>query len=80
MTFWALVGVGYAVLLMVGFVLGRLLAARFGGAEPDGGVVAPAPTPADDPTFGLDWPPLGSAFDRMLLPAAFAAEPAVPGR
>jgi hypothetical protein len=76
MRFWALVGVGYAVLLAVGFALGRLLAARFGGAEPDGGVRGPDPAPVDDPTFGLDWPPLGSAFDRMLLPGAFAGEPA----
>lgn len=76
MTFWVGVAVGYVVIVNVGLVLGRLLAHRY-PRRGDGGT-APEPTPEPyGPTHALDCPPLGSAFDRALLPGAFDAEPLV---
>jgi hypothetical protein len=75
MTFWALVGLGYLLLLPVGVVIGRWVAGRLWGGGGRGPGAAPTPGPVPDPAFALDWAPLGSDFDRALLPAAFADEP-----
>jgi len=72
-TFWLNVGLGYLLLLGVGTAVGIYFGSRRrrGGG---GGTSEPvAPDPAG-PTLALDCPPLGSAFDRALLPAAFADE------
>ena len=77
MVFWGLVGVGYLTLLGIGLVIGRYLGSRRdeGGGR---GLTAPVlPTPDAGPTFALDWPPLGSEFDRQLLPGAFDDAPVV---
>jgi hypothetical protein len=72
MTFWMTVATTYAGIIVVGFVLGSVLAHRFPRRNGSGGTDAPAPTPYDGPSFGLDeLPPLGSEFDRALLPGAF---------
>ena len=72
MTFWFNVGLGYLLLLGLGTALGIYFGRR---RRPGGGGGGPAepvtPEPAG-PTLALDCPPLGSAFDRALLPGAFA--------
>jgi len=71
-TFWVGVAVAYAIVLSLGLTLGRFLAERFQGRDQGGGGLRPdrAPTPSG-PSHALDVPPLGSAFDRALLPGAF---------
>jgi hypothetical protein len=72
MSFWTTVAAAYVALLCVGIALGRLLATRFrrgGRGRPTPAPVAP---PSAPPSFAVEWPPLGSDFDRALLPAAFA--------
>jgi hypothetical protein len=66
------VAVAYFALVAVGLSLGRYLGERFRGNDNGGGRIDPdaAPTPPG-PTFALEVPPLGSAFDRALLPGAF---------
>lgn len=81
MTFWLVVALGYLLLLGAGLAVGRWLGERFGGSDPSGGADRPAPAPADGPAFAVQltaagFLPLGSAFDRELLPEAFADEPA----
>jgi len=74
MSLWLLVGVGYGMLLGLGLLLGRYLSARF----PRGGVgpaADPSPKGSTGPSHAAEWLPLGSAFDRALLPAAFADAP-----
>jgi hypothetical protein len=71
MTFWLGVAVAYVLVVALGLSIGRYLAERDPGR--DGGI---EPFPSNDPltpapTFGLEVPPLGSAFDRALLPGAF---------
>jgi hypothetical protein len=70
-TFWVGVAVGYVVIVALGLSFGRYFAERFrdgnGGGQLDPGA---APTPAG-PTHALEFPPLGSAFDRALLPGVF---------
>ncbi len=78
MTLWLGVALAYVSLLCLGVLLGHALAGRFrrdggGGRGPE-----PMPGPAPRPIFGVDWEPLGTAFDRNLLPGvafddAFAA-------
>ena len=74
MTFWMTVGVVYLMLLGIGIALGHLIADRFrrgnGGQQP-----APEPDLPPAPTFGVEWLPLGTAFDRQLLPGVFADGP-----
>jgi hypothetical protein len=69
--FWVGVAVAYAVIMSLGLSLGRYLAERFprgdGGRGRD---LEPVPTPSG-PSFSVGWEPLGSAFDRALLPGAF---------
>lgn len=72
MTFWLNVGLLYLALLGIGLGLGLYLGVRgrrdgfgHGGEEP------PAPYEPLGPTFALEIPPLGSAYDRALLPGAF---------
>jgi hypothetical protein len=73
MTFWMSVATIYAVVVAVGLALGSLLASRFPRRDGGGGTDQPRPAPYDGPSFGIDdVPPLGSEFDRQLLPGAFA--------
>jgi hypothetical protein len=74
MTFWLTVGAVYVLLLGVGLAIGRYLAARFPGTGRGWGDDDLPPMPTG-PMFGVDWPELGSAFDRAFMPAAFTAEP-----
>jgi len=71
-TFWVGVVVVYAIVLSLGLSLGRYIAERFPrgdqGGSHDGPLPAPTPT---GPSHALDVPPLGSAFDRALLPGVF---------
>jgi hypothetical protein len=79
MTFWMGVATAYAVIITVGVALGSLLAGRFPNRGGGRGFDSPPPTPYGGPSFAADLPgdlpfgvpPLGSDFDRELLPAAF---------
>jgi hypothetical protein len=71
MSFWTTVGAAYVVVLAVGLLIGRHLAARFRRGGRGGSAVAPVSPVPPTPSFGLECPPLGSDFDRALLPAAF---------
>jgi hypothetical protein len=70
-TFWVGVAVAYVVIVALGLSLGSYLGERFrrdnGGGQVDPGS---APTPVG-PRHSLEVPPLGSAFDRALLPGVF---------
>ena len=70
MYFWFMVAVAYAIIIVVGLSIGLALAGKFPGDKRGGTAVAPVPAPAG-PSFGLDVAPLGSDFDRALLPDAF---------
>lgn len=72
MTFWLNVGLGYLLLLGVGTAIGALIGSRRRRRGGGGGrSAAPAGPEPVGPTLALDCRPLGSAFDRALLPAAF---------
>ena len=74
MTFWLDVGLGYVLLLGIGTAIGAVLGGRRRRGGGGGGPAEPpAPYPFG-PTLALDCPPLGSAFDRALLPGVFADE------
>lgn len=80
MTFWVGVAVVYAIVLSLGLTLGRYLAERFPRGDQGGGSEDPQPAPAPyGPSHAMEFPPLGSAFDRALLPGAFDDAP-VAGR
>jgi hypothetical protein len=69
MHFWIMVALAYAIIMAVGFSIGVELNKRF--PRKGGGTgLEPAPAPAG-PSFGL---PLGTDFDRMLLPDAFPSD------
>lgn len=72
MTFWLGVSIAYIVVAALGLTLGCYFAGRSGGR--DGGTrTGPSEGPSSPPPrFAMDVPPLGSAFDRALLPGAFA--------
>jgi hypothetical protein len=72
MAFWTAVSIVYVALLGIGLAIGRHFARR---RSPGGGLGrgADLPTPSPTPSFGLACPPLGSEFDRALLPGAFSA-------
>jgi len=76
MTFWTGVAVAYVLILALGLSLGRYIADRFTGRG-DGGTGTPDPAPEPvGPTHSLEaCPPLGSTFDRALLPGVFDGEP-----
>jgi hypothetical protein len=73
MMLWLGVIGAYLTLVGVGLLLGHWLASRGGrgGGRGGGSVVPPAPF---GPSHAAGWQPLGSAFDRALLPAAFVGE------
>lgn len=73
MTFWLNVGLAYLLLLGVGMAAGAYWGSRRrrGG---EGGTPTPATPDPSGPSLALDCPPLGSAFDRALLPGAFSDE------
>ena len=79
MTFWLDVTVAYVLILGIGLTVGHYLSSRFPGRGHGGGGQGPAPTEPPTPTFGVDWPELGSEFDRLLLPGAFADVPVLVG-
>jgi hypothetical protein len=73
-TFWVGVTVVYAIVLSLGLTLGRFFAERFPGRDQGGGQHGPQPTPVPTgPTHAIEFPPLGTAFDRALLPGVFDA-------
>lgn len=76
MTFWLGVAVAYLVIISAGLALGRYLGEQHGRGR-GGGTEPVQPPVAPKPTHGMtfDVPPLGSAFDRALLPGAFADLP-----
>jgi hypothetical protein len=79
-TFWLGVAVVYAIVLSLGLTLGRYFAERFPRGDQGGGRPDPQPVPAPSgPSHAVDFPPLGTAFDRALLPGAFDEQP-VSGR
>lgn len=71
MTFWLNVGLGYLLLLGVGTAIGALIGSRRRRRGGGGGAAPAGPDVPYGPTHAFDCPPLGSAFDRALLPAAF---------
>jgi hypothetical protein len=72
MTFWVGVTVAYVLVASLGLALGRYLSDRFPRRDHGGGQAGPQPAPAPKgPSHALECPPLGSAFDRALLPGAF---------
>ena len=72
MSFWPAITVAYVMLLGLGVAIGRYLAARGSRGDGRGRRAEPVPPTPPGPTFGVEWPPLGSDFDRAFLPAAFA--------
>ena len=71
MTFWVGVAVAYVVLVALGLSLGGYLGERF-RRDNGGGMTDPGSTPSPNgPRHALEVPPLGSAFDRALLPGVF---------
>jgi hypothetical protein len=74
MAFWLSVACGYLMLLAAGLFAGHLLACWRDGRG-GGGTGRPAPAGPSGPSYALDVPPLGSAFDRALLPGVFDGEP-----
>ena len=82
MTFWVGVAVAYVVIVALGLALGGFLGERF-RRDNGGGQIDPGWTPAPSgPRHALEVPPLGSAFDRALLPGVFepVQEPAASTR
>jgi hypothetical protein len=75
MTFWLHVAVGYVLILGIGLTVGHYLSSKFPGRGHGGGSHRYDPTEPPAPTFGAEWPELGSEFDRTLLPGAFADAP-----
>lgn len=76
MTFWVGVAVVYAIVLSLGLALGRYLAERFPRRDQGGGHQDPQPAPVPSgPSHAIEVPPLGSAFDRALLPGVFDDAP-----
>ena len=74
MAFWLAVACGYLVLLAAGLFAGHLLASWRDGRG-GGGTHRSAPPRPTGPSYAMDVPPLGSAFDRALLPGVFDGEP-----
>lgn len=79
MAFWTGVATVYAVIVAIGIAAGCWLAARFPRRDGRGGRgydQPAAPRPGDGPSLAAEVPPLGSAFDRLLLPGVFDEDPA----
>ena len=78
MTFWLNVGLCYLALLAFGLGLGIVLGSRRrGGGNGEPEPVAPAPV---GPALAVDCPPLGSSFDRALLPGVSFSDVRQPTR
>ena len=77
-SFWLNVGLCYLMLLGLGLAAGAYFGSR-GRRDGRGYGDGPAPSPVLPlgPTYGIEWLPLGSPFDRALLPAAFADDDAI---
>lgn len=81
MSFWLNVGLAYLILLGLGLAAGAYFGSRGRhGGRGRGGSPAPAPVTPSGPTLAAEWPPLGSAFDRALLPGVTFATEDVPAR
>jgi hypothetical protein len=74
-TFWLNVALAYLVLLAVGTLIGAYFGSRRRRGDSGGWSEPIVPEPFG-PSLTLDCPPLGSAFDRALLPDAFVDEQA----
>jgi len=70
-TFWLNVGLAYLLLLGVGVVVGALWGSRRRRGRGGGGTSEPVAPGPFGPSLVVDCPPLGSAFDRALLPGTF---------
>ena len=77
-TFWLNVGLAYLAILGVGTAIGIWFGSR--RRRGDGGRGGPEPVTPEpsEPTLALDCPPLGSAFDRALLPGVAFADEQIP--
>jgi hypothetical protein len=71
-TFWLNVGLAYLLLLGVGMAAGAFWGSRRRRGDGGGGTAEPVAPGPFGPSLALDCPPLGSPFDRALLPAAFS--------
>ncbi len=78
MTFWLNVAMGYLLLLGVGSAIGAYLGSRRRRDGGGGGSTEPVTPKPSGPTLALHCPPLGSAFDRHLLPGVTFADQQVP--
>ena len=76
MTFWLTVGLCYLGLLALGTALGIIIGSRRRGGG--GGEAAPDVPEPLGPTLALECPPLGSDFDRSLLPGVTFADEQIP--
>ena len=74
MTFWLNVGLAYLLLLGVGMAIGALWGSRRRRGGGDGGASDPSAPHPVGPSLALDCPPLGSPFDRALLPGVTFAD------
>jgi len=74
-TFWVNVGLAYVLLLGVGMAAGAFWGSRRRGGG--GGTTEPVTPVPVGPSHALDCPPLGSHFDRALLPGVAFSDPAL---
>lgn len=68
MSFWLNVGVAYLTLLGLGLAAGAYFGSRGRRDGRGHGGSDPAPVEPVGPMHGVEWLPLGSDFDRSLLP------------
>lgn len=78
MSFWLNVGLAYLLLLGLGLAAGAYFGSRRRrGGRGFGSDPGPEPVDPTGPTLAAGWLPLGSAFDRKFMPAAFGDDEAL---